>query len=250
MFHSNQPFGTLVISVDLPCRDESPAGRVGDELLRMMRARHVPATWAVSRADALTDQLVRESAGHDVALLGDASWVGAAAGRTRFARELAARTTALRRRGGELAAIVLRDVSLTEHLDLLVKHRISLIRAGTSDRPQMTPLQPQSLRFGVWLAPVWAVIPRTDRWSWLGAAPLVRQAARRAAQSGGVAHLVVDAERLAARPAAVRELDGVISDLARQRDRGLLKIRTMSELSQRLTRRRATSPARSVLRAA
>jgi len=244
--------GKVVLSIDLPA-ETAPGGRRNDELAKglfqMVESRRLSASWVPQSPQhfSLSEKLAAAPARHDLALIGDATWIGKSAGRTRFARELAARVEASRAARMNVGAIALRDVELDDHLDLLVKHRVGMIRGQNRGGAS---LQPQSVRFGVWYSPISVVLPQPTDWSWFGAKWSFRQTVRRVVRNAGVAHVVVDGARLAGNAAALTELELALAHLQRQRDKGVLVVTSLSGLAATLVRKPAAKKAVSILRAA
>jgi hypothetical protein len=244
--------GTVVLSIDVPL-ERSNAGRVNDtmakKLFQMVESRHLSASWVPQDPQrfSLRHDLAATTGRHDIALVGDSSWIGKAAGRTRFARELAARIEAVRSADISVGAIALRDAQLDDHLDLLVKHRVGMIRGQRRDGPS---LQPQSVRFGVWYLSISVVLPQPNDWSWIGKNWTLRQTVRRAIADAGVAHIVIEAARLEQNTAALGQLDLVLAHLQRQRNRGLLAVTSLSGLAESLIKKPTVKHATSILRAA
>jgi len=245
---------TLVLSIDLLDADDRSAAcdrELAERLLHIVRARRLPVTWAVARPGAtpLVDTRFGCGAEAEVALLGDESWVGGRAGRTRFAHELGERIRVARDAGLHVSTLAVRDLVLRDHLDLLVKHRISVIRGPATKDKSLGDLQPQSPRFGVWYAGASLVTPQPEGWNWGGTNRAVRRAVRKAIQTGGFLQIVVEAERLTT-PRALHQFDLMTAHLQRQRDKGLLRLRTLRGVVQRLIPRSSPISSRSVLNAA
>jgi len=244
--------GTVVLSIDLPSEGAN-GGRVNDtlakRLFQMLESRHLPASWVPQdpQSFSLRHDLAATNTRHDLALVGDSSWIGKAAGRTRFARELAARIEAVRSANINVSAIALRDTHLDDHLDLLVKHRVGMIRG---QRRGGLSLQPQSVRFGVWYSPISVVLPQQNDWSWIRQSWTLRQIVRRAIRAAGVAHIMIDAARMEQKTAALAQFDLVLAHLQRQRDRGLLTVTSLSGLTESLIQRPTLKHATSILRTA
>jgi hypothetical protein len=244
--------GTVVLSIDVPAEDAT-GGRVNDKLARklfhMVDSRHLSASWVPQAPQqfSLREELAAPNTGHDLALVGDSSWIGKAAGRTRFARELAARVEAVRSTDINVVAIALRDAKLDENLDLLVKHRVGMIRGG---RRGGEGLQPQSVRFGVWYSPITVVLPQPNDWSWFGKGWSLRQSVRHVIRAAGVAHFVIDGARMEGNTGALDALDLVLAHLQRQRDKKALAVTSMSGLTKTLIRKPTVKKATSILRAA
>src|SRR5262245_37156677 len=93
--------GTLAISINLELEigEQARMGGQGLEavtlkLVELFDRYQIPATWGVAdpAVSAATEVIAGASADHEIALLGESTWVGSTAGRTRFARELERRT--------------------------------------------------------------------------------------------------------------------------------------------------------------
>src|SRR3954463_15433317 len=107
--------GHLLITVQL---DSAATGRqlerhqelagVTRRLISLADAERPPITWAVSdpAPSAATSLLLQSAVEHEMALLGNVSWVGATAGRTRFARELVRRIMQARAAGLDVTSLV------------------------------------------------------------------------------------------------------------------------------------------------
>jgi hypothetical protein len=186
---------------------------------------------------------------HELALLGDAGWVGAEAGRMRFSQELARRIAAARDLGRSLQMLALRDVALPrEHYDLLVKHQVSVVRqsrAGAS----LASLQPQALRHGVWESPPVVELPRQGHWFGKGALA-ARRAIHKAAALRGMAHVVFDLAAFEKHDFYLQAAENVLRTVARSCGRGVLRAATVRRLAAEWPRLPTTTPARSILRAA
>src|SRR5262245_3172406 len=72
-----------------------------DLLLKLSTAYEMPFTWAVSDPafSAAKEAIMQSTLPQEIALLGDATWVGATAGRARFRRELSRRVSAAESQG-------------------------------------------------------------------------------------------------------------------------------------------------------
>ena len=80
--------GKVVLSVDIPAESRT-RGQVDDrlaaKLFQMVESRRLAATWVPQDPlnFSLLERLADAPARHDLAIVGDSSWIGAAAGRTR-----------------------------------------------------------------------------------------------------------------------------------------------------------------------
>ncbi len=175
------PRGILTISVDVELDVERRGldqqrslERVTAQLADLLDEHQMGATWAVAdpAVSAATDRLTRSPAAHEIAILGERSWVGREAGRTRFARELARRVTRGRAAGFEISTLLLRDAELDDHLDLAIKQGLTAISSATlvAQRSRFggrTVSSPLALRFGLWSIPTHEVLPSHSVWAWL-----------------------------------------------------------------------------------
>ena len=253
--------GTITVSVDLePAAGQASVehGRRLDEttdwLITTFGRLGIPATWAVADPahSAATERLLTAELGHELAVLGDASWAGRQAGRSRFAQELARRVLGSRAAGIEVTSLVPRDVGVGEHVDLLLKHGLTAVRGDVALSLSRQPLQPHALRFGLWEVPGSVRLPAQQ--TWLGGAGggiAIRRAIRHAARQRLTFHLVIDAWRLAAGKDQNRQTVDRTLRLVRQlRERQLLRPETLADLAARLSHVPRSQPARSILRPA
>jgi hypothetical protein len=257
------PSGTLTISIDLDDdvtrATQVPKGAldaITDRLLVLLAQYQMPATWAVAdpAVSAARGRIAASRGGHELAILGDASWVGREAGRGRFARELVRRTARARELGMPISALVLKSALPVDHCDLAIKEGIIAARhpgaahlAHSADR-----LQPRTLRFGLWGFPVSLNLPGESRWlPGGGGTRAARFVIDEAASSQGLVQLAIDAPRLAARGAsAVRVLTRVLEHVERRRRHGILDVTTLGATARKLAGENRGEPSRSILRPA
>ena len=227
--------------------------KVTDELFEMFNRHRLPATWAVGDPahSAATGLVAGSETKHGLALLGDRYWIGKTAGRTRFARELARRVSQSRTAGIETVTLVPRVAPVAEHIDLVVKHGICAVVATageTTKRPAATGVR--ALHYGVWEFTATERLPR--RTSWLtGSGWWLYRAVRRAAQRADTFHLVIDAAAVeTAGRSATRSIERLLRQVAKLRQRELVKVETLSAAAKRLSDLPAAKPQRSILRTA
>lgn len=257
------PRATMTLSVDLEfdvahrgLASQWELDELTPRLLDLFGQFEVPATWAVAdpAVSAARERIVAARGGHELAILGDASWVGRAAGRGRFARELERRTARARAEGLPIETLVLKAVLPVDHCDLAIKEGIIAARHLSASHLRNSPrrLQPRTLRFGLWGFPVSITLPGTRRW-WPGGGGTraARFAIDEAVSGQGLVHLVVDAPELAARGgSAWRVLERVVEHVARRRRHGLLDVATLGTTARRLAGENRGQPSRSILRPA
>ena len=244
------PFPSLALSIDFPV-SQLTSGRERDalsaRLFDRLRFYGVPVTWAVERPGETPEIEDRISwhGDHEVALMGGPPWVGFEAGRTRFSQELAARMQTAREAGFTITTLALRETSLTEHLDLLVKHRLTVIRPDGRGAELGSDRVSQSVRFGIWQATEIALIPQASGWWWSQLPRDVQRVIRLALQGKPSPQIVVQADQLAsAREWA--QFDAVLAYLRRLRDRKQLRLGTIRSLGRRhLVPTRSIHPATS-----
>jgi hypothetical protein len=222
-------------------------------LITLMNTHRVPATWAVNDPahSAATPTILRSETPHEIAVLGDANWLGPTAGRTRFARELARRVLQSRTAGLNVTTIVPRVASVQQDIDLIVKHRISAV-AGIEVPPQSGQqlALPRALHYGVWEMPTSGKLPMRSSWLWSAGRILWRQI-RRAASDAATFHLVIDVPAVEEEGSrAETSITWLMRRVAELRDRGLLHIETLATAAARLSDVPTALPQRSILRGA
>ncbi len=152
--------GIFVLSIDLEvdarrssARDQRTLEHLTSRLIDLLHKHRLHATWSLAdpAVSAATERILK-AGGHEIAVLGDPAWVGADAGRTRFARELERRLQGGRELGLPLTTLALRKVHLDAHLDVAVKNGVNAVRGPESTVRRRNEFnQPQSLYSGLWL---------------------------------------------------------------------------------------------------
>ncbi|MCO6454976.1 MAG: hypothetical protein J5I93_06725 [Pirellulaceae bacterium] len=161
----------LLISIDCPVDQsfDSPGVQAGFvwQLAGLFGSFGVPAGWNFSdpAATPLARQILRQPGGQRIGVLVEPDWAGPSADRTQFARQLARRVESAAERGIHVRSITPRGVDVRQHLDLLVRHKLAVIRWGEDDgKSAAEPLQICSQRFGIWEARVSVHLPSHRRW--------------------------------------------------------------------------------------
>jgi hypothetical protein len=230
-------------------RHQELAG-VARQLIATMDGARVAATWAVNDPahSAATSLLLHSPVDHELAILGDANWVGPTAGRTRFARELVRRISQSRAAGINISTLVPSVASIEDHIDLVVKQHITAV-ASVKVPAGVQPIgDPRALHYGVWELPVTASLPLKA--SWFGGGKRVTwRSIRRSAADAGTCHLLIDAAAIAAAGRGeVAAVEWLVERVATLRDRGLVRVETLRSTAARLSAVPAVSPQRSILR--
>jgi hypothetical protein len=233
-------------------QDQKQLATLARNLIGLMDSHRLPTTWAVSDPahSAATALVTRSAIRHELAILGDAYWLGPSAGRTRFARELARRVLQARTAGIDVASLVPRVATIERHIDLIVKQQIRAIAgvAATPSGGQLPP--PRALHYGVWELPVTASLPAPRRW-FSGGGWSTWRAIRRAAANAATFHLSIDAPAVAQHGRRTEKtIAWIMRRVAELRDRGLVQVETLCGAADRLARVPTPSPQQSILRRA
>ncbi len=244
----SQSTGSGVFGLSIDLQNGSAGSRQAElaQLLKTLQRLQIPATFSTPSpgCDGLVERLRAESLRHELAILADSTWTGPGVGRTQFARELARRVETAKAHRASFRTIAVTDTELTTNLDLLVKHRISVVRS-----PLNTGFQPQSLRYGVWQAPVSFTLPSKGRWAFGGTEWAINRSLSRAARAQGLVHLVVELATLVDQN-EMASLERILTTVQRRRNKGLIAVVTMQGLVARLAPQRQAASAQSVLRVA
>ena len=248
----------LSISVDLEpdhvgasVTQQRALDEVSLSLVELFARHRLPATWSVAdpAVSAIRGRLESPGVGHELAILGDARWVGSAAGRSRFGRELVRRVTHARSEGLDVTCLALREELPLEHADLAIKEGILAIRQPLI---ASAPRSVQKVRFGLWGFTAQASLPGASRWlPGGGGLRGAKLAIDRAIADRAQAHLAIDAAKLAERGSGLRIVERVLAHAARRRDANLIQVLTLGAIARRLAGDNvAQQPSRSILRPA
>jgi len=253
---------TLVVAIDLewgiPQRHRADATRLDSvtaQLVALLGRYRIPATWAVAdpARSAATDVVQGASSQHEIAVLGDPTWVGRGAGRARFARELARRVEGGRAADIAIDTLALRSAALEQELelDLAIKHGLSVLSTVVGDSTPSAVQRPQYVRFGLWQLPVTATLTNSGSWLRASGGQLARRAIQKAIVNGSVVQALIDGPSLVvAGRRGLSPIERTLRLAARLRDRGVLAITTLGQLGRSLAHRPKSAPAHSILRAA
>jgi hypothetical protein len=255
--------GRFMLSVHLdPVADghgfvhEKELARLTRHLIDLADAHSLPVTWAVSDPaySAATPSIQRSAVNHELAILGDASWLGPMAGRTRFARELARRVSHARDAGIPVTTLVPRVASIERHIDLVVKQRIAAVSGYAQEYDwssgRGSRRTPRALHYGVWELPVSGGFPTGKHWLFPSGWLTWRQI-RRAAIDAATYHLAIDAPSLLEEgERSLQTVAWLARRVAMLRTRGMLDVETLGEAAARLADVPTVSPQQSILRRA
>ncbi|MEX0936553.1 MAG: hypothetical protein WDZ59_01745 [Pirellulales bacterium] len=260
-FRRNRTTGRLVICIDLPSSVQQRASAQSSQqstvkwLMGALSRVGLPATWAVDEPAGswIASALATSNVPHEIALLGEASWVGSRVGRSRFARELGRRVLAARSTGLGLSSLVPRGTWVDDHLDLLLKYGITAVRGMLDEAGRSRiPAAPHALHFGLWEVPGSISLPGGSTWMpGGGRGAHARRVVRRAALQGHTVQVVIDLPRLAnGGDAARRVVESVLRHAARWCEEESLTVETLAGLAAQLSHTPQAVPSRSILRKA
>jgi len=223
-------------------------------LIALCERHALPATWAVADpARSAATESIRESwLSHELAIVGDRTWVGMGAGRLRFSRELARRVGSARSAGLSVRSLVVRQPLVNDHLDLLVRHGISAVAPIGLTMPQSDGAA-NPLRYGVFELPVTTRLPIIAPWWQLAGSELeLYHRLSMAVATGRTLHLAITASQiLETGNDGLDMLDRCLGQIAMMRLEGKVRVETLSpHVDRHLARRLKPHPSRSILRPA
>jgi hypothetical protein len=240
--------GVLTISIDW----SADAAVLDEQLTDLFESLELPATMAV--ADPATSGFERFSSSpmkHEMAILGNASWMGRDVPPSRFARELARRIESGRAAGHSISTLVVNSPAL-DHAGLAARHGITAVRHVRTERPTASRgLRSRALQFGLWSFPVTITLPGASRlWPGGGGGRSARAEIDQTMALGGLAQLVIEAPSMAAKSSSYRVLERVLQYAVGLRGQGRLEVLTISAMAARLSSQRQGQPSRSILQSA
>jgi len=144
-----------------------------------------------------------------------------------------------------------RVATITEHIDLVVKHGIrALVGVGSDSSGRVQASVPHALHYGVWEFSATNGLPMQTGWFSSGRRKLF-QNIRRAASEAATIHLLIDAPAVEqGGPAAMNNITRLIREVGQLRERGLVRVETLGAAAARLSDLPIATPQRSILRAA
>ena len=226
---TNRGKGRFLLSVDM-----GKSQRAAEQFVKRLTRNKIRATWGCTDLshDFVTDLVENDQ---DVALLvresGDRSWL---------ADLLTRQVQVAHEMDVQLAAVADTGSVMAEHLDLLVRHRINVIRVSKQSADSLAAMN----RFGISIAQPTLVMGdgsfTTNRWT-------VRRSVKKAVFNSGTLHVHLDLQQMGDTPVA-KNFNHVLDAVEKQLENGFLKNETLSDLSKIITAKRTAS--RSILRAA
>jgi hypothetical protein len=246
--------GVASVSVDLD--SASPAGydqiqAVCVQLLERFNKRGIAATWVIENpfGGTVIRQITASRPAHEVAILAMPEQSLAANPRAQVVERVVRPIKQAAAAGVSISSIGVGGRWRMQHVDLLAKHGISVVR-GSSRQALRQRIEP--ICYGMWHVPV-AVDIRGGGWMANHAQlRLARRVLGLTMRDGGFCHLRIDVAALVKGDAAcsLRSVDRLLRDLAQIRDAGQIVIETLQGTAARLAPKRILPAARSILRAA
>jgi hypothetical protein len=221
-------------------------------LVNLFSANQVRATWAAGNPAkcAATSPVIGATVEHELAILGNAGWVGPTVGRMRFGQELGRRVSQASSMGISIRSFVPRVASVKEHVDLMLKQGITAV-VGAPRMPQsQLSASPRAMHYGIWELPVTQSLPLPSTW-WTNGVRSVLRRIRTVTQEAGIYHIVIDAaaiERGGNRSEAT--IGKIVRGVSELRTRGVVRVETLASAVARLADVPAAIPQRSILRQA
>ncbi len=227
-----------------------------DRLVAMAGSSKLPVTWGVSPQDMETmyDRLGANREHHELALLGDATWLGSNGSRGTMVRVLNAAAEAGETIGQAPTSLLLSGVPLEADFDLLAKHGINIVGRDVpaavnakGSRGSSRGGSLRTLRFGVWEFPATIALPRaSSRFSLLGGN--MHRVIERAGERGELVHIAVDGPALLKNATELRALERLMERLATMRQQGRMQVQTLSSIASQLGHSSDRQSATSILR--
>ncbi|HZL88942.1 MAG TPA: hypothetical protein VFB96_11255 [Pirellulaceae bacterium] len=255
MRQSERQAGIVVLSIELELAIDRPSAdrqqrldHLTGELLDLLQQHRLPATWAVAdpARSAASPSLLAGDVRHEIAVLGERSWIGRGAGRMRIERELSRRFGAARQAGMQVSTLVLRNVSQPVDLDLLLAYDIAAVSFPACHHAPTGP-SAGTHRFGVWHAPLAWRLPLAPCW-WQPAAWKVARRLREVAGNRGLLHVAIDGDALVeCEDDGLAQARTIVGQVARMRDEGRILVRTLQDLAFENLALRSAQPAKSLL---
>ncbi|MCR9117059.1 MAG: hypothetical protein NXI22_08975 [bacterium] len=224
--------GSLVITVDVgpEISKAGPLYEAANRLMHRLEQYAMPATWCISDpAESVIADRVMQSSSHELAILGDDSWVGRTIPRNVFVEALRRRTEAAQKAGWKPTALALHQSQLRENLDVVADAGIEVVRPATPSRSAL----PRRIGNRLWESFAHVRLPRD--W-WFGNVFTLNRrsdALQTAAETGHTHHVQIDLSRLAFATGA-GGVDGLLKSAFRLHSQQELTLKTLTESIQEL----------------
>ena len=247
---------SLVVEVESTGFEANPAGLL--RLASQLDHARIPATWAfpaVRQSEAMQLLLGRIPAA-DLALLGERHWIGNVISRSVLSQTLDERISLLKELGKHPSSVCLVRATISQHLDLLVKHKIPWIiedtamsSNGSRNLKKQAGFRPKNSRYGLWIAEPAVSLPGHSTWNRAWQSVSIRSQLKALVSQPGFRIVRIRLAELIESPASWSQLEQLIRTAGRWRARGKLRVESLAGLTLSLRPIR-TAPMRSILRAA
>lgn len=231
---------TLSIDLELEIGRTSPGdlARLDDltpDLVDLLDAHDIVATWAVAdpARSAATETITASRQAHEIAVLGDRSWLGWGAGGSRANRELARRISGAAAREIDIRTLVLHNESSFANGLNLTQLGIETIRQPIGHEV-LRPVSLIGLSKGLVLAERVQRLVLPTWWNWWEAETNLTVRCRQHSLVSGrtTCHLGIDAQQLcSAGPRGLQRLATLLSEIADLRNRYGVQLLTLRQWS-------------------
>lgn len=218
------------------------------ELVALLDRHGIAATWGLAdpARSAATEAILTSRLPHEIAVLGDRSWLGWGAGGSRANRELARRITGAAARQIAIHSLVLHNESSIANGLPLAEMGITTIRQPIGHQV-LRPVSLAGVSRGLKVAEQVQRLVLPTWWNWFTAgnsrfdpeSELAAHFGRRSLLSDRtVYHFGLDAQQLcSAGPRALKRLDSLLSELGELRDQRGVRLQTLRSWTERQTTR-------------
>jgi hypothetical protein len=203
------------------------------ELVALLDSHGIAATWAVAdpARSAATDAILDSKLPHEIAVLGDRTWLGWGAGGSRANRELARRISGAAARQIDIRTLVLHNESSFANGLQLAELGIQTIRQPIGHEV-LRPVSLIGLAKGLAIAEQVQRLTLPNWWNWWeGESPLLSRCRQRSRlPERATCHLGLDAQQLClAGPRGLHRLAHLLDELSELHTRRQVRLLTLQQ---------------------
>jgi hypothetical protein len=234
---------------------KSPAAAqsVVAELFDRFNQLRIAGSWAICQpaTTPLLQQIVGSPLGHETALLADPALAKSDLSRTDLMQAVVHPLQSAAEAGLSISTLAVGHSWQPRHIDLLTKYGLTLIRTPHVFSSQTTT-GIRAVCYGLWHVPVSATLKGGGWMANLAQWRFARKTVERAILHGGWCHLRIDAASLATGDTicGLRTVDRLLRHLVQLRAAGHITVETLRDTATRLTPKRNSTAAHSILHAA
>ncbi|WP_254508282.1 hypothetical protein [Anatilimnocola floriformis] len=241
---SDLNLSSLTISIDLELEiGQATASQLDwlddltPELVALLDSHKIAATWAVAdpARSAATDSILSSDLPHEMAVLGDRTWLGWGAGGSRANRELARRISGAAARQISIRTLVLHNESSFANGLQLSELGIRTVRQPIGHEV-LRPVSLMGLAKGLAVAEQVQRLTLPKWWSWWeGESQLTARCRQRTLlPERATRHLGLDAQQLcSAGPRGLQRLANLLEELCELRSRRQVQLLTLQQWQER-----------------